>query len=102
VLAPAAADPVLELNCSFKLFAFSLVGKVFVFGLSCGEWRSTSLLSLYSDCPDKAEQLSSHCGYNLPLILACHSQLRVALVKAILRFPGNFNDLRRNSLLWFT
>ena len=36
VLAPAAADPVLELNCAFKVFAFSLVGKVFVFVLSCG------------------------------------------------------------------
>jgi hypothetical protein len=32
VLAPAAADLVLELNCVVQRFVFSLVGKVFVFG----------------------------------------------------------------------
>ena len=80
MLAPAAADPVFELNGLFKVFAFSLVGRVFGFGLSCGKWLSSGLLSLYPDCPDKAEQLSSDCGYDLPVILAGHGQLHVTLV----------------------
>ena len=103
MLAPAAADPVLELNCVVQGFCFFPSWKGFcVLVFHAAMWLSTSLLSLYPDCPDKAQQLSSDCGHNLPLILACHSQLHVALVQAILRFPGNFNDLRRNPLLSFT
>jgi hypothetical protein len=30
------------------------------------------LLSLYSDGPDKAQQFSSDCSHDPPLILACH------------------------------
>ena len=44
VLAPAAADLVLELNCDVQGFAFSLVGEVFVFAfhaaMGCAETRS--------------------------------------------------------------
>ena len=59
-------------------------------------------LGLDGDGPDEAQQFSSDCGHDLPLILACHGQLHVALVQAILRLPCDFDDLRRNSLMSFT
>jgi hypothetical protein len=46
VLAPAAADVVLELNSLLNAFVFSLVGKVFVFVFhaAVGCWKACSAL----------------------------------------------------------
>src|ERR1700757_504964 len=46
VLAPDAADLVLELDCFVQGFAFFLVGRVFVFVFSCSNGLLTSLLCL--------------------------------------------------------
>ena len=76
MLAPAAADLVLELNCLFKILLFSSwKGFVFVsFCFSCSNGSSTTLFGPDRDGPDKAQQFASDCGDDFPLILACHSQ----------------------------
>src|SRR6516162_767195 len=102
VLAPAAADLVLELNWLVQGFCFFPSWKGFCFCLSCSHWLLESLLGLDGNRPDKAQQFSSDFGHDLPLILACHGQRLVALVQAILRFPCDFYDLCRNPLLSLT
>ena len=102
MLAPAAADPVLELNCLVQRFFFFPIWKVFGFVFSCSNGLSTTCFSLDRDGPDKAQQLSCDCSHDLPLILACHGQFPVALVQAILRLPLDFDDLRWNALMSFT
>ena len=102
VLAPAAADHALELNCLVQGFCFSLIGKFFVFNLSYGNGLSASLLGPNGDRPDKAQQLPSDRGDDFPLILACHSQLPVTLVQAILRLPCDLDDVRWNAFMALT
>src|SRR5215472_7296483 len=93
VLAPAAADLVLELNCVVQGFCFCLL---------CSHGLCCDPLGLDGDGPDKAQPFSSDSSDDLPLILACHGQLPVALMEAVLRLPCDFNDLRRNPLLSLT
>ena len=102
VLAPAAADLVLELDCFVQGFCFSLVGRVFVFVFSCSNGLLTSLLCLNSYGPDKAQQFTGYCRHDLPVILAGHGQFPVTLVQAILCLPCDFGNLCRNPLLSFT
>src|SRR6516165_3064927 len=99
VLAPAAADPVLELHCVVQGFCLFPGWKGFCFCLSCSHGLLESLLGLDGNRPDKAQQLSCDGSHDLPLILACHAQLHVALMQAILRLPCNFGDGWRNSLV---
>ena len=108
MLAPAAAGSVLELSercSSWSVFVFSFLGKFLLL----------PLLLLLSGChllpdgrfcsdpdgPDEAQQFTSHCGDDLPLVLACRPQLHIALVQPVLRLPGNLFDLFRNALLSF-
>src|ERR1700739_1352053 len=86
----------------FKVFAFSLVGRVFVFVFSCSNGLLTSLLCLNSYGPDKAQQFTGYCRHDLPVILAGHGQFPVTLVQAILCLPCDFGNLCRNPLLSFT
>ena len=99
MLAPAAADPVLELNCLVQRFFFFPIWKVFGFVFSCSNGLSTTCFSLDRDGPDKAQQLSSDCSHDLPLILACHAQLHVALMQAILRLPCDLDDCWGNTFV---
>ena len=99
MLAPAAADPVLELNCLVQRFFFFPIWKVFGFVFSCSHGLSTTCFSLDRDGPDKAQQLSSDCSHDLPLILACHAQLHVALMQAILRLPCDLDDCWGNTFV---
>ena len=86
-------------------FAFSFFGRFLLLFFRCVSRRhlllAGSRFSLDSDGPDEAQQFSSDRRHDLPLILACHGQLHVALVQAILRLPCYFDDLCRNILLWF-
>src|SRR5271170_139795 len=105
VLAPAAADLVLELEGAvhcWVCFLLFLIWRVFAFVF----WFSSRRLLLHasrfcldSDGPDEAQQFACDCRHGLPLILACHGQLHVTLVQAVLRFPCNLGDLHRNPLL---
>jgi hypothetical protein len=58
VLAPAAADPVLELDNAIHWvdrFCFFPIGKVFGFVFSCSHGLSASCFGLDGDSPDKAQ-----------------------------------------------
>ena len=101
VLAPAAADPVLELErySWVDRFCFFPIWKGFGFVFSCSHGLSTTCFGLDREGPDKAQQLSCDCSHDLPLILACHAQLHVALMQAILRLPCDLDDCWRNTFV---
>ena len=106
VLAPAAADPVLDLENvvhglnRFLLFLYleSFCFLYFRFS-SCRQLLLAGCFGLDSDGPDEAQQFSSDCRHDLPLILACSHQLHVAAVWPVLLFPCNLSDLCRNPFL---
>ena len=52
-----------------------------------------------SNSPDKAQQLSSYCCDNLPLVLAGRAQLHISLMQPVLRLPCNLLGLFRDALL---
>ena len=95
MLAPAAADSVLELDNVVHwliVFAFSLFGKFLLLffrfrhaAICCLQAR----FSLDPDGPDEAQQFASYRRHDLPLVLACGHQLHVALVQAVLCLPCN-------------
>ena len=76
VLAAAAADLVLELDCLVQRFYFFLSGKIFVlsfrFSSHCRLWCA-GLLGLDRDGPDKAQQFPCDRSHDLSVILAGHS-----------------------------
>ena len=93
VLAPAAADPALELNCivhRLVCLCFFLIWKVFVFAFrfpSCCQLLRAGRFRLDTDGPDESHQFACNRGHGLSLVFACCHQLHVALVQAILRLP---------------
>ena len=98
VLAPAAADPVFELDCALHRFCFCffLIWKVFVFAFqfpSCCQLLRTGCFRLDTDSPDESHQFTSDRSHGLSLVFACSHQPHVALVQAILRLPSNLGDL---------
>ena len=107
VLAPAAADPVLELDNvvhGLICFCFFLIWKVLLLFFrfsSCRHLLLAGCFGLDPDGPDEAQQFSCDRRHDLPLILARSHQLHVALVQAILRFPCNLGDLCRNPFVSF-
>ena len=108
VLAPAAADPVLELDDVvhwLTCFCFFLIWKVFAVALSIPSCRHLLFagrrFGLDPDGPDKAQQFACDRGHGLSLILASSHQRHVALVQAVLRFPCDLGDLCRKPFLSF-
>ena len=66
--------------------------------------RSDSLvLRFYVDAngPDKTQQLSSHCGYDLRFVFATCEKFSVAQMQSVLSFPSNSSDLLAQSDLTF-
>src|ERR1039457_7664899 len=108
VLAPAAADSVLELdNVVHWLirFCFFLIWKVFAFVLRFSSRRQVlpgcRRFGLDSDRPDEAQQLSCNRRHDLPLLLAGAQHRHITLVQSMLCLPGYFGDLCRNPLVPF-
>jgi hypothetical protein len=105
VLAPAAADPVFELDNIVHCLnrsCFSLFGKLLLLSvrfLSCCHLLRAGCFSLNPDGPDKTQQFASYRGDDLPLLFAYHGHLHVALVQAVLRFPRNLLDFCRHTFL---
>ena len=93
MLALTAAGSVFEMDIAvhrFSVLSFFILRKF---------W---SLLSLLSGCnllghslgsdsngPDEAQQLSSNCCDNLPLVFAGGTQFHIALVQPMLRLPSS-------------
>jgi hypothetical protein len=86
VLAPAAADPVLDLDNVVHwlfVFAFSLFGKsllLFFRFPSCRHLLLAGRFGLEPDGPDKAQQFACDRRHGLSLLLASSHQRHVALV----------------------
>jgi hypothetical protein len=94
VLAPAAAGSVLELDGVVHLLIclrFFLIWKVLLLPFrfsSCSLLLHAVCFCLNSDCPDETHQFASNRSHDLSLVLACCHQFHIALVQAILSFPG--------------
>ena len=98
VLAPAAAGPVLELDCAVHrclVFIFPyLESFCFCFSFpSCCQLLRAGCFSLDTNGPDEPHQFTSNRCHGLSLVFACCHQLHVALVQAILRLPCDLGDL---------
>ncbi len=81
-------------------FAFSFFGR-FLFLLSFHAatcWLTISLCS-GSNSPDEAQQFTSNCSNDLPLVLAGRAQLHISLMQPVLCLPCNLLGLFRNALL---
>jgi len=93
-------DLVLELDCLVQGFCFFPIGMFFVSLFSCSNWLCVETRwALMAMAQIKPSSSRADCGHDLPVILACHPRLHVALVQAILRFPCDCGDLCRNPLL---
>jgi len=105
VLAPAAADPVLDLdNVVHGLICFLLFPYWESFVLSLPvmpHLLPAGGFGLDTDGPDEAQQFACDCRHGFSLLLASSHQLHVALVQAVLRFPRNLGDLCRKPFLAF-
>src|ERR1700728_2054553 len=75
----------------FRKFCFLLLS-------GCNLLRGDSLGS-GSYSPDKAQQFSSYCCDNLPLVLAGRAQFYISLVQPVLRLPCNLFGFFRDALL---
>ena len=96
MLAPAAAGSVLEMDGAFHqgtAFVFSLFGKFLLLFLSGRSSLADGRFCSGSNSPDESQQFTSDCTNDLFLGLASGTQLHIALVQAVLRFPCNLLDL---------
>ena len=104
MLAQPAAGSVLEMGDTvhrLNVSSFSFLGRVFVFAWflsGCSLLADDSLRS-GSNGPDEAQQFTSNCGSDFPLVLAGCAQFQIALVQPVSRFPRNLFDFLRNTLL---
>ena len=100
MLAQPAAGSVLGIGDTVhRLNVFFLVRKVLSLPWSgCDLLLGASLCS-GSNRPDEAQQFTSNCSSDLPLVLAGCTQFSIALVQPMLCLPRNFLHLFGNALL---